>query len=181
VQALNPDKLWKESAREKAERQDDDNVMVVQVRGFDARTLLDQQTAVRTDDGALVVDEDDDDDDGMGFGSAYVESGGETHSRSHMHARTCAHAHARTHANAHIPHISHMRTCLTREWCGRFKWPLRQDVGSRQLLLTDADVHSDKHFVAWHRTCVEDVRARLQSNTLRAALNSMREPPRHQH
>lgn len=70
--ALNPDKLWKETAREKAEATADENVMVVQLRGSDARTLLDQQTFTRDDTGAIV----DDDENDLGFGTATIESGG---------------------------------------------------------------------------------------------------------
>eukprot|EP00035_Acanthoeca_spectabilis_P034198 m.27667 g.27667 ORF g.27667 m.27667 type:complete len:257 (-) comp6453_c0_seq1:144-914(-) len=69
--ALNPEKLWKESAREKASAQNDENVIMVQVRGNDARTLLDQQTFTRDDSGAVIEDEDND----VGFGTAIIESG----------------------------------------------------------------------------------------------------------
>ena len=74
LQALNPTKLWKESARERAEAQEDENVIVVQVRGNDARTLLDQTTATRDDTGAIIEDDDDEEEE-LGFGTAMIESG----------------------------------------------------------------------------------------------------------
>eukprot|EP00041_Stephanoeca_diplocostata_P010537 m.167275 g.167275 ORF g.167275 m.167275 type:complete len:265 (+) comp18192_c0_seq1:420-1214(+) len=62
--ALNPQKLWYETAKEKAEAKDDDNIMVVQVRGGDARTVLDadKYTQLRDDQGNLLEQEDDDED-----------------------------------------------------------------------------------------------------------------------
>lgn len=63
--ALNPQKLYYESRKDRLAADDDDNVMVVQVRGNDARTLLDQdkQTVMRDEFGNIVETQDDDADE----------------------------------------------------------------------------------------------------------------------
>jgi len=70
--ALNPEKLWKESKKEKKDADKDENVMFVHVRGADVRTVLDQKMYTRDDTGAVI---DDEENDAGGRHGHMVESG----------------------------------------------------------------------------------------------------------